>query len=270
MAVLGTDGHGEGGGRVVYVGPDRGGAGAHGLAVHVDLGLDLGRRHPHRERAQAQAELAHLTVALLAGGGTPQRRVRLLAGFGLHPAPGHRPVLPLKFVLVVRPAADDVLDGFLPHGPGVLGVDAEPLELHAGGAAARAEIDATVADEVEDGHRLRRAHRVVVGLGHEPHAVAESDALGPRGDGPVEHLGVGAVRVLLQEVVLHRPEGVPPVLVPGDRLLERVLVGAVLAVGVPRLGHRDLVEQGEFHRMSLLGSESSLIVGVPARPPRGR
>ena len=75
-------------------------------------------------------------------------------------------------------------------------------------------------DQVEHGGRLGRAHRVVVGLGHEPHAVAEPDALGLRGDRAVEHLGVRAVRVLLEEVVLDGPEGVPAELLAGDRLLD--------------------------------------------------
>ena len=66
-------------------------------------------------------------------------------------------------------------------------------------------------------------------------------------DGAVEHLGVRAVRVLLEEVVLHRPERVEATWSPSDRLLERVLVRGCSLVGVPRASHRDLVEQGEPH-----------------------
>jgi len=55
------------------------------------------------------------------------------------------------------------------------------------------------------------------------------------------------VRVLLQEMVLHRPEGVPPETIAGDRLLECVLVRKELTVGLPRAGHGDLVEEGELH-----------------------
>ena len=93
-----------------------------------------------------------------------------------------------------------------------------------------------VREQVEHGHRLRRPHRMVVGLGHQAHAVAEPDALGPRRDGAVEHLGIRAVRVLLEEVVLDRPEGMPAEAVAGDRLFERVLVGDELAVLAPRAG----------------------------------
>ena len=113
--------------------------------------------------------------------------------------------------------------------------------------AAGAEVDPAVGDEVEHGDRLGRAHRVVVRLRHEPHAEAEPHPLGLRGDGAVEHLGVGAVRVLLEEVVLHRPERVPAVAFAGQRLLDRVLVGEAFGVGTPRPGDGDLVEQGEAH-----------------------
>ena len=66
-------------------------------------------------------------------------------------------------------------------------------------------------------------------------------------DRAVEHLGVGAVRVLLEEVVLDRPHAVPAELVGEDRLLEGVVERLALAVGVPRSGDRDLVEQRELH-----------------------
>ena len=47
--------------------------------------------------------------------------------------------------------------------------------------------------------------------------------------------------------MLDRPEGVPAEAVPGDRLLERVLVGDQLAVVGPGTRHGDLVEQRELH-----------------------
>ena len=70
---------------------------------------------------------------------------------------------------------------------------------------------------------------------------------GARRDRAVEHLGVGAVRVLLEEVVLDGPERVEAHLVAEDRLLERVLVGLVLLARRPGSGDRDLVEQRELH-----------------------
>ena len=88
------------------------------------------------------------------------------------------------------------------------GIDAEALELGAGRRAAGAELDAAVGDEVEHRDRLGGADRVVVRLGQQPHAVADADVLGARRDRAVEHLGVRAVRVLLEEVVLDGPERV--------------------------------------------------------------
>ena len=173
--------------------------------------------------------------------------MRLLPRLGLDPPARHLPVLALELVLVVGPAAHDVPDGLLPHLAALGGVDAEALELGPGRRTTRAHVDPTLRQEVEHRHRLRRAHGVVVRLGHEADAVAEADVLGPRCDGAVEDLGVRAVRVLLQEVVLDGPEGVPAELVAGDGLLQRVLVRDELAVLLPGAGDGDLVEQRELH-----------------------
>ena len=118
------------------------------------------------------------------------------------------------------PAADDVADRLLPHLRASRAGRCRSPRARPRRRAAGAEVDAAVGDEVEHGDRLGRAHRVVVRLRHEPHAVAEPHALGLRGDGAVEHLGVRAVRVLLEEVVLDGPERVPAVPLAGDRLLD--------------------------------------------------
>ncbi len=55
------------------------------------------------------------------------------------------------------------------------------------------------------------------------------------------------MRVLLEEVVLDRPERVEARGLAGDRLLECVLVREVLVVWPPRASDRDLVEQCKFH-----------------------
>src|SRR5947209_17533611 len=96
---------------------------------------------------------------------------------------------------------------------------------------------------------------MVVGLRHQAQAVAEADALGAGGDGAVENFGVRAVRVLREEVVLHRPEGVPAEAITGDGLLDRVLIGPQLALLVPRAGDGDLVEEGEAHRPTYCSTE---------------
>ena len=55
---------------------------------------------------------------------------------------------------------------------------AEALELGTRRRTSGAEVDASVADQVEDGDRLGGAHRVVVRLRHEPDAVPEPDPFG--------------------------------------------------------------------------------------------
>ena len=118
------------------------------------------------------------------------------------------------------------LERFLPHLAGVVRVDAEAFELGARRRAPGAELDAPVGDQVEHRRGLGGANGVVVRLGQQAHAVAEAHVLRLQRDGAVEHLGVRAVRVLLEEVVLDRPERVEAHLVAEDRLLDRVLVRA--------------------------------------------
>ena len=232
----------------MHVLADRLGAAGDGGAVDVDLLLHRLRRHADRERAQPEAELADLPVPVVGAGGAPDRRVRLLDRL--------RAARAAAASTSARPRtrrcrwSSSRRRGRWPPATcraSSAGIDAEALELGAGGRATGAEVDAAVGDEVEHGHRLGRAHRVVVRLGHQPHAEAEAHPLGLGGDGAVEHLRVGAVRVLLEEVVLHRPERVPAVLFAGQRLLDRVLVGEAFGVGTPRSGDGDLVEQGEAH-----------------------
>src|SRR6202044_2766989 len=100
-----------------------------GRPIHVDLALHLRGRKADGEGAQTQAEVAHLRMTLIAGGGSPQGGVRLLPWLGLPAAARHLPVPPVELVLLVGPAADDVLEGLLPHLAALRGVDAETLEL---------------------------------------------------------------------------------------------------------------------------------------------
>ncbi len=129
-------------------------------------------------------------------------------GFGCTRRSAHRPVLAVERIALVGPRTDDVLDRFAPHLARVLRVDAESFELDARRRAAGAHVDAAVAQQVEHRDRLRRPHRMVVRLRHQTHAVAEPHLRRAARDRAVEHLGVRAVRVLLEEVVLDRPERV--------------------------------------------------------------
>src|SRR5690242_13302375 len=79
----------------------------------------------------------------------------------------HLPVLAVGLVLVVRPRADDVLQGLAPLLTRLVRVDVEALELGTRRRASGAEVGAAVGDEVEDRDGLRGADRVVVRLGEQ-------------------------------------------------------------------------------------------------------
>ena len=130
---------------------------------------------------------------------------------------------------------------------GVVGVRAEAAELGPGGGAGRPELQPSVREDVERGGPLRDPDRVVH-LGHAHHgAVADADALGLHRDRGEHQLGRGAVRVLLQEVVLDGPHPVEAELVGESGLREGVIEDTLLdAVGEgPR--HRHLEEDPELH-----------------------
>ena len=84
-------------------------------------------------------------------------------------------------------------------------------------------------DEVERRDRLSAVRTGwLYGFGQQADAVADAQVLGHRRDVAVQHLGVGAVRVLVEEVVLDRPEGVKAHPVAELHLLDRVAVRLVL------------------------------------------
>src|SRR3954454_24926080 len=78
-------------------------------------------------------------------------------------------------------------------------------------------------------------------------AVTEADVLGALAGGTEEHLGRGAVRGLLEEVVLDLPGVVEPEPVGELDLVEAVLEQLVLGVVGPRPRQLVLVEDPEFH-----------------------
>ena len=95
---------------------------------------------------------------------------------------------------------------------------------------------------------------MVVGLGHEPDPVAETDSFGPCGDRAVEDLRIGTVGVLVEKVMLNGPDRIPPEPLAGDGLLDDVLVGAVLGVRFPRTRERGSRRKERISRCVLLAS----------------
>ena len=102
-------------------------------------------------------------------------------------------------------------------------------------------------EDVEDRGALRDADRALVLRHARDDTVADADALGLHRAGGEEEVGRGAVRVLLEEVVLDRPDVVEAQFVGEAHLLQRVLVGLSFRVARPGAGDRELHEQAEFH-----------------------
>ena len=78
-------------------------------------------------------------------------------------------------------------------------------------------------------------------------AVPDADVLREHRARGEEELGRGAMRVLLEEVVLDRPDLVEAQLVRQLHLLERIVVDGALRLTRPGARDRQLVEESEFH-----------------------
>ena len=148
---------------------------------------------------------------------------------------------------ILRPHPGDHLERLLPHRARQLGVDPEAGLLVLAGAAGP-ELEPAVGEDVERGGALGDADRVVEAIRQEHDAVPDADLPCPLRDGREEDLGRGGVGELREEVVLDRPHGVEAEPVGERDLLERLVVTAVLAARVVRLGDLELVEQVELHR----------------------
>ena len=113
-----------------------------------------------------------------------------------------------------------------------------------------AELEPAVGEVVEHGHPLGHLGRVVDLRQRVEDARAEVDPLGGVGQ-VAEHDVVGRqVGVLVEEVVLGRPDVLEPGLVGGHDRGQLVLEGVVLGVRVAvsaELGHVPLDEQAELH-----------------------
>ena len=150
------------------------------------VGIDEG------EGQRTDAELGGEVNGLAIRAGHPEGRVRLLHRFGHDVADGHGEVLALEAgVGVHHHHVRDLLDGFPPHGPALRGRDPEAFQLGARGRLARAEIHASLGDEVQGGDALGDSRGVVVARRHEHDAVPEPDLLGALGGRGEEHLGRG-------------------------------------------------------------------------------
>ena len=219
----------------------------HAAVVLLRTALLLGKRGSAHPQAP-QPSLCSVQFGARRGHRHPHRRVRLLERLGDDVACGHLEAGTLPAEVVVGPHLRDHPTELVPRLLRVVGIGAEPAELGPRARPGCAQLQAAVRDDVERGRALGNPDRVVH-LGHAHHCtVAHPDALRLRRDGREEHLRRRAVRVLLQEVMLHRPDVVEPQLVGYPALFERVVVRQPLIRPAERPRHRQLVEDPELHR----------------------
>src|SRR5262249_41268862 len=140
------------------------------------------------------------------------------------------------------------LYGFFPYFPLFPDAPAERVQLDRALALAEPQLHASAREQVEGGHALGDADRVI---GRQlDDAVAEPDTTRALGRGAEEDLGGRAVRVLLEEVVLDQPGVVVAQPVRQLDLLQRVLEELILAPLVPRTRKLVLIKDTEFHAHS--------------------
>ena len=168
-------------------------------------------------------------------------------GLGKHVSQRHVEILAVMLAGAVLEHREDGLHGLVEHGALVVHGAAERLELGDGSALAHAELDASVAEQIEHGDALGHTGGVVGGDLED--AVAEADLLCALAGGGEERLGRRAVGVFLEEVVLHHPGVVVAEPVGQLHLRQRVLIELELAVLLPRPRQLQLVEDAELHRV---------------------
>lgn len=133
-------------------------------------------------------------------------------------------------------AADRDLEGLLPLGPLVGGVDVEPAELTDRRRFTGAELDAAVGQQVQGGDAFGDPGGVVDRRRQMHDAETEPDVLGPLAGGGQEDLRRRGVTVLLEEVVLGQPDGGETRLVGRLHLVQAFLQQDVLVVGAQGRG----------------------------------
>ncbi len=149
--------------------------GARGFRRHE---LKAERPHPPLPRAADRRDV---------GAGHPERRVRLLVRLGDDVARGKVEELAVELDGLLGEARHQRPHRLLPHVALVAHPPAERMQLDRPLPLAEAELHAAPAEQIERGHPLGHADRVV--RGELDDAVAEPDPLGPLGRRAQEHLG---------------------------------------------------------------------------------
>ena len=94
--------------------------------------------------------------------------------------------MPVVGKWVLRPHPRNHANGFFPLGSGLFRIDLEPVHLDQGRGASGAQIHTAITDDIEHGGALSYPHRMVILAWQEGYGVANANALGALGEGPVE------------------------------------------------------------------------------------
>ena len=213
------------------------------------------------ERQSTHPVLCRRAHGVGVGARQEQRGVRRLHGPRHHNVPGsaggclnvEEITMPDEFV--AEPDLSDDLQRLAHLGHCSLGIDVAQRHLLCRSAAAGAEVEAPVGDDVEHGGPLGHPGRVVVVEGHAHHPVADADSRGPGRHGGQEDLRCAHVRVPVEGVVLDGPHAVEAHLLGENRLFKAVPYELLLPLPgwIGELGFED---HGKLH-----GGQSSLPVG---------
>ena len=215
------------------------------VVAHPMLGL---LRVDEGEGQRPDALLRRQQDGVAAGAGHPQGRMRLLHGLGHHVARRHAAVLAVVAgERGLGHAADRHLEPLLPHFPLQRRVDFEAAQFSGGGGLPGAELHPALGDQIQGGHPLGGAGRMVVSGRRLNDAVAEADVLGALADGGQEHLRGAGVGVLLKKVVFHLPDVLDAELVGQFALLQGVLEQRQFRLAGPRPGQLMFVKYAESH-----------------------
>lgn len=209
------------------------------------------------ETGEGERQCAHPVLGGGAHGvgmGTRQeeRGVRRLHGAGHHYVPGRSggclnvEKVAMPGEIVPEPDLPDDLQRLAHLGDRSLGVDVAERHLLQRAAAAGAEVEAPVRNDVEHGGALGDPGGVVVVEGHAHHPVTDADSRGPGRHGGEEDLRCAHVRVPVQGMVLDGPHTIEAHLLGENRLFETVPYDLLLPLP-GRIGELSFEDHGKLH-----------------------
>src|SRR5262245_1207252 len=215
------------------------------------------------EAKGAQPHFAGSPKAVGLAARNPKGRMGFLHRLGNDRARRDLVEAPLVGEGVLRPHARNHANGFFPLGSGLLRIDLEAVHLAQGRGPPGAEIHTAITDDIEYGGTLSYPYRMVILTRQEGYRVANANALGALGEGPVEDFRGRAVGKFPQEVVLYRPEVRKADLVSQFHLGHHLLVALLLDTVIVGFWHLDFIHEPKLHD-AVLRMRSRAILGPEA------